>query len=131
MEGIKGWLLVYLIGSMPLLVMYSMGLSGWFFEYPLGLMVGLFVVFAIPLLLILFKSPQAPRWNITTWRTVAILITLRSISIFVEPGSEEMGGDEAFGLILTLLPVVSIAVAWAMLWTRYFRTSVRVRNTFR
>ena len=34
----QGWLWVYVIGSIPLMVVYSMGLSGWFFEYPIGLM---------------------------------------------------------------------------------------------
>ena len=37
-EGLGGWIVVYVIGSIPLLTIYSMGLSGWFFEYPIGLM---------------------------------------------------------------------------------------------
>ena len=130
LEGIKGWLLVYFIGSIPLLMVYSMGLSGWFFEYPFSLMVAIFLVLAIPLLLFLLKSPKAPRWNITLWRSVAVLIILRSISIFLEPGSEGMSGDEAVSLVLTLLPIVSIAIGWTMVWTEYLRKSVRVRNTF-
>lgn len=128
--GIGGWLLVYVIGSIPLLIMYAMGLSGWFFEYPFVLMVVLFTVFATPLLLILRKSPQAPRWNIIMWRSVSVLITLRCISIFIEPGSENMTGEEAVGLVLTLLPIVATAVAWTVVWTSYFRNSERVRRTF-
>ncbi len=128
--GIGGWLLVYMIGSIPLLIMYAMGLSGWFFEYPFSLMVVLFTGFAAPLLLIVRKSPSAPRWNILMWRSVAVLITLRSISIFIEPGSENMTGDEALGLVLTLLPIVAIAVEWTVVWTNYFRKSVQVRRTF-
>ena len=101
-----------------------MGLSGWFFEYPIGLMAALFLMFATPLLLILRKSPEAPRWNIIMWRSVSVLITLRSVSIFVEPESEEMTREEVLGLVLTLLPIVAIAVAWTLLWTNYFRKYV-------
>ena len=63
LKGVQGWLWVYVIGSIPLMVVYSMGLSGWFFEYPIGLMLAIFLVLAIPLLLLLLKSPRAPRWN--------------------------------------------------------------------
>ena len=51
-KGIKGWLLVYLIGSIPLLMVYSMGLSGWFFDYPAVLMVTIFVLLAVPLVFV-------------------------------------------------------------------------------
>ena len=64
MKGVKGWLLVYFICSIPLLMVYSMGLSGWFFDYPLALMVVIFLSLALPLVLILLKSPRAPHWNI-------------------------------------------------------------------
>ena len=64
LAGIRGWLLVCLTGSIPLLVVYSMGLSGWFFEHPVVLMVAIFLVLALPLLLILLKHPKAPQWNI-------------------------------------------------------------------
>ena len=100
-KGIKGWLLVYLIGSIPLLTMYSMGLSGWFFEYPFILIVTIFLVLAIPLLLIILKSPKAPRWNISMWWTIVVLMTLRSISVFLEPGGKEMNIKE----MLSVAPV--------------------------
>ena len=41
-NNIRGWILVYLIGSIPILMIYSMALSGWFFEYPFILMVSIF-----------------------------------------------------------------------------------------
>ena len=56
-EGIGGWIVVYIIGSIPLLTVYSMGLSGWFFEYPIGLMLAIFILLAVPLLLVLRSSP--------------------------------------------------------------------------
>lgn len=129
-EGIKGWLLVYFIGSIPLLMMYSMGLSGWFFEYPFGLMVAIFLVLAIPLLLILLKSPKAPRWNITLWWIVVVLMTLRSISVFLEPGGKEMSSEEMLSVARALSVIVSISIGWAVVWTKYLKKSVRVRNTF-
>ena len=124
-KGIKGWLLVYLIGSIFLLIMYSIGLSGWFFEYPFILMVIIFFVLAIPLWLIMLKSPKAPQWNISMWWTVVVLMTLRSISVFLEPGGKEM-----LSVALTLLVIVSISLVWAIIWTKYFNKSRRVKNTF-
>ena len=35
--GIRGWLLVYIVCSIPVLLFLSAGLSGWFFDYPIGL----------------------------------------------------------------------------------------------
>tara|TARA_B100000586_G_scaffold174098_1_gene127174 strand:+ start:896 stop:1306 length:411 start_codon:yes stop_codon:yes gene_type:complete len=129
-KGIKGWLLVYLIGSIFLLIMYSIGLSGWFFEYPFILMVIIFFVLAIPLWLIMLKSPKAPQWNISMWWTIVVLMTLRSISVFLEPGGKEMNIKEMLSVALTLLIIVSISLAWAIIWTKYFKKSRRVNNTF-
>ena len=129
-KGIKGWLLVYLIGSIPLLIMYSMGLSGWFFEYPFILMVIIFFVLAIPLWLIMLKSLKAPQWNISMWWTIVVLMTLRSISVFLEPGGKEMNIKEMLSVALTLLVIVSISLVWAIIWTKYFKKSRRVKNTF-
>ena len=130
MKGIKGWLLVYLIGSIPLLIMYSMGFSGWFFEYPFILMVIIFFVLAIPLWLIMLKSLKAPRWNISMWWIIVVLMTLRSISVFLEPGGKEMNIIEMLSVALALLIIVSISLVWAIIWTKYFKKSIRVRNTF-
>ena len=125
MKGIKGWLLVYLIGSIPLLIMYSMGLSGWFFEYPFILMVTIFLVLTIPLCLIILKSPKAPQWNISMWWTIVVLM-----SVFLEPGGKEMSIKEMLSVALTLLVIVSISLVWAIIWTKYFKKSIKVRNTF-
>tara|TARA_B100001750_G_scaffold18496_1_gene12673 strand:+ start:255 stop:653 length:399 start_codon:yes stop_codon:yes gene_type:complete len=129
-KGIKGWLWVYLIGSIPILMVYSMALSGWFFEYPFILMVGIFIILASPLVLIITKSSQAPRWNIFMWRTVVVLMTLRSISVFLEPGGKEMSLNEMLSLSITLLFILSISLVWTILWTKYFNKSIHVKNTF-
>ena len=129
-KGIKGWLWLYLIGSIPILMVYSMALSGWFFEYPFILMVGIFIILASPLVLIITKSSQAPRWNIFMWRTVVVLMTLRSISVFLEPGGKKMNLNEMLNLSLTLLFILSISLVWTVLWTKYFNKSIRVKNTF-
>ena len=128
--GIKGWLWIYLIGSIPILMSYSMALSGWFFEYPFILMVGIFIILASPLVLIITKSSQAPRWNIFMWRTVVVIMTLRSISVFLEPGGKEMSLNEMLSLSLTLLFILSISLVWTILWTKYFNKSIHVKNTF-
>ena len=130
-EGIKGWLLVYVSGSFPLLMVYSMGLSGWFFEYPIVLMVTIFLLLASPLLLILLRHPKAPLWNIAVLWILVILMALRSISVFLLPVSgEEMSSEELPVVVMMLSGIVSISIGWAMVWTMYFRESVRVRNTF-
>ena len=129
-NNIRGWILVYLIGSIPILMIYSMALSGWFFEYPFILMVSIFLVLSLPLLLIIIKYPKAPWWNKFMWRSVVILMTLRSISIFLEPNANKMTLDEIINLSLTLLSIVSISVIWLIVWTKYFNNSIRAKNTF-
>ena len=129
-NNIRGWILVYLIGSIPILMIYSMALSGWFFEYPFILMVSIFLVLSLPLLLIIIKYPKAPWWNKFMWRSVVILMTLRSISIFLEPNANKMTLDEIINLSLTLLSIVSISVIWLIVWTKYFNNSIRVKSTF-
>lgn len=129
--GAKGWLLVYVVGSIPLFVIYSVGLAGWFFDYPAALIAVIFLLLSAPLLLILRRSPQAPKWNITLLWLVAALMTLRAISVFLFPGGEgQMSPEELPGVALTLLGIVSVSVSWAAIWTQYFRTSTRVSNTF-
>lgn len=133
-RGVGGWLLVYLIASIPPLIVYSMGLSGWFFDYPLPLMAAIFCALAVPLALILVKSPKAPRWNIRMLWLIVVLMILRSVSVFLFPMADEgqppMSGEEARGVVAILAAIVAFALAWAAVWTRYFRQSVRVARTF-
>lgn len=133
-EGIGGWIIVYIIGSIPLLTVYSVGLSGWFFEYPIGLMLAIFILLAVPLLLVLRKSPKAPRWNIAALWIMAALMILRSIGVILFPMSSDdappLYGGELLAVVQPLGVIVSAALGWAMVWTQYFKHSVRVRNTF-
>ena len=129
-----GWLWIYLIGSVPLAVLYSMGLAGWFFDYPVSLMAVIFLLLAIPLALIPLKFHRAPQWNIATLWIIVALMTLRSLNVFFLPyGAEDqpsLEGKELLAAVLTLSAIVSAALGWAIVWTRYFRQSVRVKNTF-
>ena len=131
-EGINGWLLAYLICSIPPMIVYSMGLSGWFFEYPFVLMLAIFLLFAVPLLLILLKSPKAPQWNIAVLWIMAGLMTLRSLSVVLVPSGswEPMSREEMLGVVPILSAIVAFALGWAIVWTMYFKKSVRVRSTF-
>ncbi len=112
-QGIKGWLLVYIIGSIPVLMFYSAGLSEWFFEYPLVLVLVIFLLLAIPLLLILLKSPKAPQWNIAMLWIASILITLRIVSgiLFqrVIDGLPPLSGEELVASHKRLLDARSLA----------------------
>ena len=66
--------------------------------------------------------------------TVAVLMTLRALSVFVFPMADEgeppMSSEELPGVVLTLSVIVSVTIGWAMVWTKYLKTSVRVRSTF-
>ncbi len=125
MESIKGWLLIYLICSAPLLAFYAAGLSGWFFDYPLGLFAGIFLVLSVPLVLLVRKVPSAPAWNIAGLWIGAGLIAVR-ILYGVLRMDRPLQGSEG----LTLAAIASIALAWAIVWTWYFRVSKRVAKTF-
>jgi len=130
-EGIKGWLLVYLIGSFPVLMFYSAGLSG-VFGYPLNLLIVIFILLAIPLLLIILKSPKAPQWNIAMLWIAAILLTLRIIGglLFHEEGLPPLSQERLLEAMPMLLGIEIFSLGWTIIWTKYFKKSVRVRNTF-
>jgi hypothetical protein len=125
MGTINGWLLVYLIGSVPLLAFYSAGLSGWFYDYPMGLFIGIFLVFVVPLVLLVVKVPSAPTWNIALLWVDAGLISLRMV----------------YGILLMDIPlrrpeihilaaIAFVAFAWAIVWTRYFLVSECVAEIY-
>ena len=132
LKGIGGWLLIYLLASIPPMMVYAVGLSGAFFDYPPLLMLVGFLLFSVPLWLILWKSPKAPKWNIAMLWIMAGLIALRSVGVLVSPsgGGASLGGDELPAVVGSLAGIVLFSLGWAIVWTKYFRVSVRVRNTF-
>ena len=124
-NGIQGWTWVYIIGSIPVLLFHAAGLAGWFFDYPLVLFLVIFLLLAIPLLLLLVQSPEAPQWNIAMLWTASILITLRIAYglLFqrVQEGQPPLSSEELLGALPTLPGIVAFSLGWAMLWTRYFK----------
>ncbi len=126
MDGIKGWLLVYLIGSVPVLALYAAGLSGWFFNYPMGLFVGILLLLAVPLVLLVLKVSSAPQWNIVGLWVGAGLISVRLLHgvLLADPARLTKSA------VLIMSVIVSIAISWAVVWTRYFLISDRVAKTF-
>lgn len=133
--GVGGWLLVYVSGSVPFLLVHSAGLSGWFLDYALWLLGAIFLLLASPLALILLKSPRAPRWNVVALWVVALVITLRAAAVpfnlETEGAAQRRSPEEWVAAIATLAAIVAGSLAWATIWTVYFRRSLRVRNTFR
>ena len=132
--GVGGWLLVYVCGSIPFLLLHSAGLSGWFLDYALWLLIAIFLLLASPLALILVKSPRATRWNIVALWVVALPITLRAAAVpFYQEtvGRAQRNPEEWAAAIAILALIVLGSLAWATTWTAYFRRSLRVRNTFR
>ncbi|WP_419163994.1 hypothetical protein [Candidatus Palauibacter sp.] len=132
--GPGGWLLVYLCGSIPFLLFHSAGLSGWFLDYALWLLVAIFLLLASPLVLILLKSPRAPRWNIVALWVVALQITLRAAAVpfnLETDGAAQRRNPEEWAAAIAILAVIVVgSLAWATIWTVYFQRSLRVRNTF-
>lgn len=132
--GVGGWLLVYLCGSIPFLLLHSAGLSGWFLDYPLWLLGAIFLLLASPLALILLKSPRAPRWNVVVLWVVALLITLRAAAVpfnrETDVAAQGRSPEEWVAAVAILAVIVIGSLAWATIWTAYFRRSLRVRNTF-
>ena len=125
MDGINGWLLIYLIGSLPVIAFYSAGLSGWFFDYPVWLFAAIFLVLLVPLVLLVLKVPSAPAWNIAGLWIGGGLISARVIYGLLLGDAERL---KEHWQMLAL--VVVFAIAWAIVWTWYFLTSERVANTY-
>ncbi len=133
-KGIGGWLLVYLVATIPVLLFYAAGLSGWFFEYPLALMAAIFLALAAPLWLLLRKSPAAPKWNVAALWTGSILITARMLygALFdgILTGWPRPHSGEMLAELMIFPGIILFSLAWAIAWTKYFKNSARVRNTF-
>ena len=133
-NGIQGWLLVYIVCSIPVLLFFSAGLSGWFFDYPIGLWLAIFLVLASPLLLIMLRFSEAPQWNIAALWIASILITVRIVYgvLFqrIQEGLPQLTREELLDALPLLLGIVIFSLGWATVWTKYFKTSVRVSNTF-
>ena len=64
----------------------------------------------------------------------AVLMTLRVLNVFFFPvgneGQPPLSREALPRVVATLTIMVGFCLAWAMVWTRYFKQSVRVRNTF-
>jgi hypothetical protein len=123
--------MLYLIASIPLMFLYAVGLSGLFSDYPLVLVIAIFLIFLVPLWLLASRSPNAPRWNIGLLWMTAGLMTLRSLAVLISPFLAEGPDIAELPTISTILPgVVAFSFGWAIVWTKYFRQSARIRNTF-
>ena len=124
-KGIRGWSLVYIIGSIPVLLFHAAGLSGWFFDYPIALFLVIFLLLAIPLLLLLVNSPKAPQWNIAMLWIASILITLRILYgvLFqrIQEGQPPLSSEELLGAMPALLGIVGFSLGWAIIWTKYLK----------
>ena len=126
--------MVYVVCSIPVLLFLSAGLSGWFLDYPIGLWLTIFLVLASPLLLLLLRFSAAPRWNIAALWIASISITVRIVHgvLFqrMQEGLPQLTGEELLDALPVLLGIVVFSLGWATVWTKYFKTSARVSNTF-
>jgi len=125
MEGIGGWLLVYLVGSVPVALSYAAGLAGRFFDYHLGFLAGIFLVLTAPLVLVALKLASAPAWNIAS-----LWVGAGSILLVVLAGALSTDGARLREVAPTLAAIAFLSIVWAVVWTTYFLTSERVARTF-
>ena len=125
MEGIGGWLLVYLIGSVPVTLFYAAGVAGRFFDYHLGGVAGVFLVLAVPLVLVVLKLASAPAWNIAS-----LWVGAGSISLIVIVGALSAEEARLREVGMPVVAIVCLSMLWAVVWTTYFLTSERVARTF-
>ena len=119
MNGIKGWLLVFVLCSVPVQLFNAAGLAGWFFDYPLPLFGVLFVILAAPLVLLILRHRAAPKWNIIMLWVGALLITVRIFYGLIVTQGDALTRSEA----AALGAIIAASLAWATAWTLYFRRS--------
>ncbi len=125
MDGISGWLLVYLVASVPASLFYSVGVAGRFSDYHPGLVAGVFLVLATPLVLLVLEHPSAPAWNIASlWAGAG------SVSLIVVVGALSTDKTRLAEVRMIATTIVFLSTAWAIAWTAYFLTSKRVAMTF-
>ena len=125
MDGIGGWLLVYLVGSVPVCLFYSAGVAGRFFDYHLGVAAGVFLVLATPPALLVLKLTSAPAWNIAS-----LWVGAGSISLIAIVGAFSADESRLAEARATVAAIVVLSITWAAAWTAYFLTSERVAITF-
>ena len=125
MEGIGGWLLVYLAGSVPVTLFYAAGVGGWFFDYHRGAVAGIFSLLAAPLVLVLLRVPSAPAWNIGS-----LWVGTGSILLILLAGALGADGARLREVAGTVAIIALASTTWATVWTMYFLRSDRVARTF-
>ena len=126
MGGVGGWLLVYLLASLPVVTFYAAALSGWRHDYPIGLFLAILLVQLAPPALVVMKVPSAPVWNVTALWVGASLVVLRIVAGVRSAARERL----TMRSVAILISVVIWAMAWAAMWTTYFLVSDRVARTF-
>lgn len=91
-------------------ILYRSIFRGFFFDYLIWLVIPILVVLAVPIVLILLKSDQAPKWNVVELLVVAILFPLRILTGVIM-------GDmrRAREFIIPLTSIVIFPVVWAII----------------
>ena len=125
-DHLNGWLVLYLIGSLPVLAFHGAGLAGWFFDYPMPLFLDILITLTIPLWLLLFNVAEALAWNIAGLWTGALLLFARVAWGWFYADADRLTSDA----VLTLAGSGVGAIAWATLWAAFFMLSEQVARTF-
>lgn len=125
-DHLNGWLLCYIIASIPVFAFWSAGLAGWFFNYPLVLFGGILLVLLTPLALLLIGVPAAPLFNVAALWTGATLLVGRVTWGWMHADEDRL----TFEALAILTGSGGFAVAWALVWTLFLTRSEHVSRTF-
>ena len=124
MEAIGGWLLFYLIGSIPVSFFHAAGVAGRFFDYHAGALAGAFLVLVAPLALVVSREASAPSWNIA-----ALWLGAASTSLILAQGVISADQARRSEVAPMVAVIVLVSLGWAAIWTAYFLKSDRVART--
>ena len=118
------WELFYLCFSVPIFFFYAVGISGWILDYPVWLIIPIFVIFLIPLLLLAKGSVVAIPWNIRVLYGASLLLLIRILyGVFLQrhfEGLPPLNKEERLAAMPILVGISVFVVIWAYIWIRYF-----------
>ena len=119
------WELFYLCFSVPIFFFYAVGLSGWILDYPVWLIIPVFLIFVIPLLLLVRGSLVAIKWNIRVLYGASILLLIRILyGVFLHrhfEGLPPLNKEERLAAMPILIGISVFIVIWGFIWIRYFK----------
>ena len=125
-DHLNGWLLFYVVASVPVFAFWSAGLAGWFFDYPLVLFGEILLMLSIPLALLLLGVAAAPSLNVAALWTGATLLVARVTWGWMYAADDRLTVEA----VAILVGSGGFALVWALIWTLFLTRSEHVARAF-